>query len=125
MFDTSFILGMSLGLFLGLTAAALMFGVIVPRWLKGKSVPFLNFKRGNATTLTAALLALLVFTLASHGVSFAQETPVPLDIPINDIMTSTNSWLTTFAPIAAIGIGISIALAVLGYLGKMIKSAFT
>jgi predicted CDP-diglyceride synthetase/phosphatidate cytidylyltransferase len=47
-----------------------------------------------------------------------------LNIPTDVLFTSTNSWLTTFAPIAAIGIGITIALAVLGYLGKMIVSAF-
>ena len=51
-------------------------------------------------------------------------TPVRLNVPTNVIFTETNSWMSTFAPIAAIGIGISIALAVLGYLGKMIKSAF-
>jgi len=57
--------------------------------------------------------------------SYAQTaTPVPLNIPTNQIFTETNSWMATFAPVAAIGIGISIALAVLGYLGKMIKSAF-
>lgn len=37
----------------------------------------------------------------------------------------TNSWMGTLAPIAAIGIGISIALAVLAYLGKMIKGSFS
>lgn len=79
----------------------------------------------GAKTPLMMLALLMVFLVINVVVSFAQETPVPLDIPINDIMESTNSWLTTFAPIAAIGIGISIALAVLGYLGKMIKSAFT
>ncbi len=53
-----------------------------------------------------------------------QATPVPLVIPTNQIFSETNNWLVTFAPIASIGIGISIALAVLGYLGSMIKSAF-
>lgn len=82
----------------------------------------------------ATLLIVGVFLLSNVAISYAQtSTPVPptatpiatLDIPINTIMIGTNSWLATFAPIAAIGIGISIALAVLGYLGKMIKSAFT
>jgi hypothetical protein len=74
---------------------------------------------------TAALVALLVgvFAFSQVVVSYAQ-TAVPLEIPTDVIFTQTNSWMETFAPIAAIGIGISIALAVLGYLGKMIKSAF-
>jgi hypothetical protein len=72
-----------------------------------------------------AVLMVLVFVLGEVAVSLAQEsTAVPLEIPTNVIFTETNSWLETFAPIAAIGIGITIALAVLGYLGKMIAGAF-
>lgn len=70
-------------------------------------------------------LAILISMLALSVVpAFAQSTPVPLEIPTDVIFSETNNWLTTFAPIAAIGIGITIALAVLGYLGKMIVSAF-
>jgi hypothetical protein len=65
----------------------------------------------------------MVLTFLAVGAANAQ-TPVPLNIPVNQIFTETNSWMATFAPIAAIGIGISIALAILGYLGKMIRSAF-
>jgi len=53
------------------------------------------------------------------------STPVLLDIPVNTVLESANGWITTFAPIAAIGIGIAVAMAVLGYLGKMIKGAFS
>jgi len=75
------------------------------------------------TVMVAALFVGLM--VAQVAVSYAQTaTPVPLNIPTNQIFTETNSWMATFAPVAAIGIGISIALAVLGYLGKMIKSAF-
>jgi len=78
------------------------------------------------------LALLLVLLLIQVAPIFAQtNTPipptatiVPLSIPTNAIFTETNSWMATFAPVAAIGIGISIALAVLAYLGKMIKSAF-
>lgn len=47
-----------------------------------------------------------------------------LTIPTDTIFSETNNWIVTFAPIAAIGIGITVALAVLGYLGKMIAGAF-
>lgn len=88
-------------------------------------VPNIGFGRiaGNiAPLLVVAFVALAV--LAPQFTALAQETPVPLDIPVNEVFTSTNSWMATFAPIAAIGIGIAVALAILGYLGKMIVSAF-
>jgi hypothetical protein len=70
-------------------------------------------------------LAFVVVALLAAGPALAQDpTNVPLEIPTNVIFTETNSWIETFAPIAAIGIGITIALAVLGYLGKMIAGAF-
>lgn len=86
-----------------------------------------------AFLLKVLVIALLVMVVALPA--FAQtNTPVPptavptsiitIDLPTNTIFSEANNWLETFAPIAAIGIGISIALAVLGYLGKMIVSAF-
>lgn len=85
------------------------------------------------TRRTVAALMLMVFVFAAATATQAQTaTPVPptatstpgLTIPVNTVMSSSNDWIERFAPIAAIGIGISIALAILGYLGKMIKSAF-
>ena len=80
-----------------------------------------SFRLSRSVTLLAVLVAMLVVGVVSAA---AQSTPVPLEIPTGVIFSETNNWLTTFAPIAAIGIGITIALAVLGYLGKMIVSAF-
>lgn len=77
----------------------------------------------NVTTAALAAVMVGIFAFSQVAISYAQ-TAVPLEIPTDVIFTQTNSWMETFAPIAAIGIGISIALAVLGYLGKMIKSAF-
>lgn len=80
-----------------------------------------QFVQGHRTAVIMGVMAML---MAAALPSFAQSTPVPLNIPINTIFSETNSWMSTFAPIAAIGIGITVALAVLGYLGKMIASAF-
>jgi hypothetical protein len=82
--------------------------------------------RAAAEIAKTASLALVVSLLALSALpTLAQEsTAVPLEIPTGVIFSETNNWLETFAPIAAIGIGITIALAVLGYLGKMIVSAF-
>lgn len=81
------------------------------------------------------LLAItLVFMLMSASVLLADDDPTPeptaipqittLDIPTGVLFTEANNWLTVFAPVAAIGIGIAIALAVLAYLGRMITNAF-
>ena len=81
----------------------------------------LSVRLNRSATILAVLAAMLVVGVVSAA---AQSTPVPLEIPTGVIFSETNNWLETFAPIAAIGIGITIALAVLGYLGKMIVSAF-
>jgi hypothetical protein len=81
----------------------------------------LRIRFTRSMTVFAVLVAMLVVGVVSAA---AQSTPVPLDIPVDVIFSETNNWLGTFAPIAAIGIGITIALAVLGYLGKMIVGAF-
>lgn len=79
---------------------------------------------GPFRNVSALALAFVVVSLLSSVSPTLAQTPVPLEIPTNVIFSETNNWLATFAPIAAIGIGIAIALAVLGYLGKMITSAF-
>ena len=67
-------------------------------------------------------VTLLVLLLVGGVIpAFAQ---VSLTIPTDDIFTAINSWIVTFAPIVAIGIGISAAIAILGYVGAMIVSAF-
>ena len=81
----------------------------------------LSVRLNRSATILAVLAAMLVVGVIGAA---APSTPVLLEIPTGVIFSETNNWLETFAPIAAIGIGITIALAVLGYLGKMIVSAF-
>jgi quinol-cytochrome oxidoreductase complex cytochrome b subunit len=85
----------------------------------------LNGKTKHINTNHVAMVALgafvaAMFVLPALGVH-AQET---IDVPTDVIFEEANTWIVTFAPIAAIGIGITIALAVLGYIGKMIAQAF-
>lgn len=73
-----------------------------------------------------AVFALLMIVMVAP---IAAQTPVPtatpgINVPTGTIFSQTNSWISTFAPIAAIGIGITVALAVLGYIGKQITKAF-
>jgi hypothetical protein len=79
-------------------------------------------KLSSAAVITAVMFAVLAAALAMPGAAFAQSNQI--EIPTDVIFSETNTWISTFAPIAAIGIGITIALAVLGYIGKMIASAF-
>lgn len=51
-------------------------------------------------------------------------TPVALTIPVNEIFSQTNTWMTSLGPVVALGIGISVALAILTFIGKQIISAF-
>lgn len=68
------------------------------------------------------LIAAVAIVMVS-AVSFAQ-TAVALVVPTNEIFTQTNSWLQTFAPVVAIGVGIAVALAILRFIGKQIIDAF-
>jgi hypothetical protein len=68
-------------------------------------------------------LMLVMALAAMTAVSFAQ-TPVPIEIDTNAIFTSANTWISSFTPIFAIGIGIGIALAILTFVGAQIIKAF-
>lgn len=106
-------------LFVGFIAGALFVGAGTAYMLRkgDRDVP------ASAKRLVP-ILAAVMLGLLSASPTFAQATAVPLEIPTDVIFTETNNWIATFAPIAAIGIGITIALAVLAYLGKMIAGAF-
>ena len=113
--------GAIIGLFI-----ALVIVVPVMNMFRTPIMRFVKSLRSQPPRLpTAALVAALMVavTLVAPHATFAQ-TPVPLVIPTNTIFTETNTWIATFAPIAAIGIGITVALAVLGYIGNIIKGAF-
>jgi len=71
----------------------------------------------NRWLMLGIMLALFV------APSFAQ-TPVPIVVNTNEIFTQTNNWIVIFAPIVAIGAGIAIALAILGFIAGEIIKAF-
>lgn len=110
---TTFLLGMLVGIALCAVLSAVLYS-----YIKGKKL-----SPAASKYIPALVAVLLTLAFALPRAAFAQ-TPVPLEIPTNVIFTETNNWLQTFAPIAAIGIGITLALAVLGYIGKLIISAF-
>lgn len=69
------------------------------------------------------MLVLIVVLAVSAASTFAQSTPT-INIPINDIFTQMNNWIAVIAPIFAVGIGISLAFAVLGFIGNVLLKAF-
>lgn len=115
-----------LGFLIGAIAVSFLFAVVLSFMLKGKRPDSKIAARVQRTGLALLMVFMVGAALAFGQVhaTFAQSTPVPLEIPTDVIFSETNNWMSTFAPIAAIGIGISIALAILGYLGNMIKKAF-
>ncbi len=66
---------------------------------------------------------MLAFVFVFSAVAAFAQTPVPITIDTNQIFTQTNSWITVFAPILAIGGGIAIALALLSFIiGQIVKA---
>lgn len=116
---TSFLIGLGIGI--GLTSIV-TFIYLVGK-IDARKAEQLSTAGKKFTPMVLAAVMVAIFIVGQVAVTLAQ-TPVPLEIPTDVIFTEANNWITTFAPIAAIGIGITIALAVLGYIGKMIASAF-
>ncbi|MCK6581289.1 MAG: hypothetical protein L6Q98_24630 [Anaerolineae bacterium] len=114
-----FMSGVFVGVLIGGIASILMVRSDLARQAKRITVHPASVKL--VTTFIAAVV--IVSVLAPVLPTFAQ-TPIAIDIPTDVIFTEANNWIETFAPIAAIGIGISIAIAVLGYLGSVVVKAF-
>ena len=54
----------------------------------------------------------------------ATQAQVTLTIPTDDIFTKINEWIVTYAPYIAIGIGITVAIDILRFVGELIIDAF-
>lgn len=108
------------GFVIGLLVAAVAAYVIV----KMKAPTLQRVTAGAKKIVPAlALVALLTVLFAPVAPTLAQ-TPVPITIDTNEIFTQTNNWIQQFTPIQAIGIGASLALAILGFLAAVLTGAF-
>ena len=74
--------------------------------------------------MTSNRILLAVLTVVVMAGSAMAQTPVPIIVDTNAIFTQTNNWIDVFTPIIAIGVGISIALAILTFIGNQILKAF-
>jgi hypothetical protein len=116
------IIGISIGFLIGLVVMC----VAVWYLLKTKHPLVMpkNAPRIGSLIAVALMIGMMGF-MQAHGVRADTATPYPtLNIPVAPVFDSTNNWMVTFAPIAAISIGIMLATKVLGYLGKSLGSAF-
>lgn len=110
-----------------LIGGAVMTAGLMWMFKRAKEGKPLSPKTINRATLVAALVVMSGFAMMfgqSSYIVHADDTPVPLVIPINAIFSQANNWLQTLSPIESLGIGIIIALAVFGFLAKAIKSGF-
>ena len=80
------------------------------------------FKTRRSTIITMVVLAMLL-TMAS--VAFAQEEPVAIELPIDEMFGYLGTWITTFGPIVLFLGMIPVALALLNYVVGIIRKAFS
>lgn len=74
----------------------------------------------NRVTLWLFICALALSSVAS----FAQEDPIEIEIPFDNIVTYLNQWLGVFGPIVLLIGMIPVAMALLRYITKLFQSAF-
>ncbi len=71
------------------------------------------------------ILLVMCLMMMVAGSALAQSsTPVPIVVDTNPIFQQANNWIEIFGPIIAIGVGISIAIAILTFIGNQIIKAF-
>lgn len=92
-----------------------------------KPHPIVAFIKENLPTrktvaVWSVIVLAVVLMLATNVDAFAQSAE--FDIPVDDYITSTNSWLTKLVPIMAFVTGIPVALAIFGFLGNALTKAF-
>jgi hypothetical protein len=87
---------------------------------KQTAANFGRFAKAHAVQIVVpALVAMLVLfpQLVTHA-----STTITVDTDV--MFSATNGWITTFLPIASIGLGIAIALAVIAFVGDAILQGF-
>jgi hypothetical protein len=79
-----------------------------------------TFKTFAAIGAAALLMTVLFMPL---GAAMAQ-TPVPIVIDSNALLTQVNTWTNSLDDVVFLGVAISIAIAILTFIGAQILKAF-
>ena len=85
------------------------------------------FKRLTRNRLLIVLL-LLMLAVPIAGISAQTATPVPTIVPItintNGLFQQVNTWTGSLDDVIFVGVAISIALAILTFIGSQVVKAF-
>ncbi len=71
-----------------------------------------------------AFVALVVSIMGIAYPALVTHASTTITIDTDVLFSAVNGWITTFLPIAAIGLGIAIALAVIAFVGDAILQGF-
>jgi len=83
------------------------------------------FVRVHAARLTMALVATLIAVLSFiPNQIVAAQTPVPITIDTNSLLTQVNTWTASLDDVVFLGVAIAIAIALLTFIGSQILKAF-
>jgi len=82
-----------------------------------------SFKAFYARNFNAKYMLMMALFLMS-AMSVAAQTPVVIDIPVDDMITNLNTWIGVFAPILLFVGMIPVALGLLRYIIKLFVGAF-
>lgn len=75
-------------------------------------------------TLHKYRFALVVVLALSMTLPTMAQASGTLDIDLTPLFDQINYWVTQLFPILSIGVGIAIAIALIGFVGSSIKKAF-
>ena len=83
------------------------------------------FVRLHTARLTMALVVTLIAVLSFiPQQAAAAQTPVPITIDTNSLLTQVNTWTASLDDVVFLGVAISIAIALLTFIGAQILKAF-
>jgi hypothetical protein len=80
-----------------------------------------NWQRGLLLISAFALVTVLV--AAPNGIAVAQ-TPVPINVDTNALMSQVNTWINALDETVFLGLAISIAITILLFIGSIILRGF-
>jgi hypothetical protein len=88
-------------------------------------IPSLTDIRELANRRSVKALAAGMSTAMVLAPQFITHASTAITIDTDTLFESVNDWINVFLPIAAIGLGIAIALAVISYVGDAVLHGFS
>lgn len=70
------------------------------------------------------VIAILLMLFVMPSFTAAAQTPVPISIDTNALLTQVNTWTAALDDVVFLGVAIAIAIAILTFIGASILKAF-